>query len=182
MPKIRSHRIAKDDFEYELDIDFKDAAIMENKISLDVSARKRAVNETDWQEVTVNIAFNFETGHAVVSTEGEKIGEIDLSKIDIPDHAFAEQAWDAIANAYSGSAIEDAIQAIPSDPVFGCLVKAGISTTVGQTMNCYNSTPQTSALSQRVRETILCLGQNSNWMVLTASARTVRCMVMAGLG
>lgn len=182
MPKITSHRISKDDFEYELDIDFKDAAIMENEISFDISARKRKVGFTDWEEVALNLRFDFEAMEAIVTFEDHEIGRIDLSRIDLPGQAFAEQAWDAISNAYSGSPIEETIQAIPTDPIFGCLIKAGVSTTVGQTMSCYNeSYDAEGGLPARIRQTIICLGQNSIWMILTASTRTLRCIMMAGL-
>lgn len=181
MPKITSHRITKDGFEYELDIDFKDAAIMDNQVSFDISARKREIGEPNWQEISLNIDFEFEAMRAIITFEGREIGHVDLSKIDIPEYAPAEQAWDVICEAYSGSPIEKAIQAIPTDPSIGCLIKAGVSTTVGQTMECYNeSYSEDDRLYQRIKQTIKCLGHNSISMILTASARTLRCIVMLG--
>jgi hypothetical protein len=182
MPKITSHRITSGDYEYELDIDLKDAAIMQNQAEFEVAARRRHRREREWQEESVTLRFDLAEGVAQVLYRDEEVGRIDLSQIDIPEDTPAEIAWEMIAEAWEGSLIEEVIQSIPTDPVVGCLLKAGISTTVGQTIRCYRQAVDVPSLSGRIRQTLLCLGDNTLRMIMTATARTLRCVVLAGLG
>lgn len=182
MPKIASHRITSGDHEYELDIDLKDAAIMQNRVEFEVAARRRHLREDAWEQESVTLRFDFEERVAQVLYRGEEIGRIDLSRIDLPEDMPAEAAWSMIADAWDGSPIEQMIQMIPGDPVVGCLLKAGISTTVGQTIRCYGQAAGARSFRERIKETLRCLGQNTIRMILTATARTLRCMVLLGLG
>ena len=184
MPKISSHRITSTSrgYEYELDLDLKDAAIIENKVAFDVTAKRRPIGSGDWEKETVTVSFDFEEHVAHVSVYGETIGTIDLAGIDIAFEAPLDEAWIQIVSAYQGRSVETAIQMIPTDPIFGCLVKAGISTTVGQSIKWYNKTASIRPYFKRIRETIKCLGANAGRIIITATGRTFLCMVTMGFG
>ena len=79
--------------------------------------------------------------------------------------------------------LEEALQAIPvPDPVFGCMLKAGLTTTLGQTMKCYDQVKGASGGFRRVRRVFVCLAENGVGMIWTATSRSLRCMAMLGLG
>lgn len=183
MPSLTSYRIAHGEYEYELDLDFKDEAIMRNAVEFDIVARRRPRTGGEWEQVTVTISFSFEEERAYLSVSGEAIGEYKLAAIDLPADVLAEEAWAHVLKAYDGIPLEEAIHLIPTDPFFGCLIKAGISTTLGQAVRCYRETAEAAGTAiERIRATIRCLGDNLLGMLTTATIRTLRCMVLGGLG
>ena len=112
MPKITSHRIISGEHEYGLDLDFKEAAIMQDQVAFDITAKRRPVSGGEWVSETATLSFNFEERIALVSVRDEEIGRIDLNGIDIGPGTPAEQAWEMIMGAYEGSPIEEAIQMV----------------------------------------------------------------------
>lgn len=182
MPSVRSHRITRGDAQYELDLGFNDSAIMEERVEFEITARSRRSDKTEWEEHTATVSFELGDGRAlaIVNIEGHGSFEVDLSEIDISPYTPFEDAWEMIKNACEGDAIEQAILAIPGDPVIGCLIKAGVSTSIGQTMSCYREAEYAKSTRMRIKRTIECLGDNLLSMVFTATARTLKCMVMLG--
>lgn len=184
MPKMTGYRIKRGDSEYEIDIDFKDAAIMEEQIEFEITARSRSLPDGDWLESSASVRMVFEEFGPVALVQigdSEEI-RINLAQVDMGLYTSFEEAWQKVLDACDGNALEQAIQAIPGDPVLGCLIKAGISTTVGQTMRCYNECSGVEALRRRIRATIKCLGDNFVGMIFTATTRAFKCMILLGLG
>ncbi|WP_084419323.1 hypothetical protein [Henriciella litoralis] len=181
MPKITGYRLVKEEYEYELSLDLDDQAIMEDQLSIDVIARRRHIKEAEWIEVKVTLKFEFPKPIVRVFVEDKHIGDINLDFIRIDGGDDLGPDWDPLESAYEGTPLENAIELIPVDPVFGCLIKAGISTTLGQSIRCYDRAREThEGFRQRIRETFVCLGDSSVLMIMRATARTFRCMIMLG--
>lgn len=184
MPALKSHRIVQGDHEYELELGLDDAAIMQEAVRFEITARSRHRAEDHWNEHKASVDLDFEGERPVarVTIEGHDPIEIDLGMVDISPGASFEDAWEAIRDACEGSAFEQLVMAFPADPVIGCLLKAGISTSIGQAIGCYRETEHAKGLRTRVRRTLSCLGENLPGMLFTATARTLKCMVMLGFG
>ena len=201
MPRIIGTRFVRQnngrEYEYELELDFKDQAIMENHLEIDVVAKRRPLQKgplfpflgaAGWERVTATLQYDIPQNRIAVSIAGTEIGYIDIAGITWLPEAFIEEAWQQLSNAFTatavGRSIEECIQRlpVPLDPVFGCLLKAGISTVAGQSVRCIGETKGVEVLWRRVREIFKCLGHSAPTMLLTAARRTFVCMIMLGFG
>ena len=156
---------------------------MNNNISFDISAHKSISNENNWESISVTLNFELENNRVVVVFQDEQIAQIDLTHINDFVEQGMEQAWEQIQGAVDNGALDALFMAIPAgDPVFGCLLKAGISTTIGHTISCWNTTNGLGSLSGRIRKTIRCLGFNLLNILNSATRRALECMMRLGFG
>ncbi len=151
-------------------------------VSIEVTARRREIGAAEWKTVTVRLDFDFEKMICRVSYLGEGIAEFPLDYVSIAPDASPEAAWQRIVDAQQDNRIEQLIGMIRTDPVIGCLIKAGISTSVRQTMRCYDQTGSVTGIRNRIRAILACLGDNLANTAITATSRALRCMIWVGLG
>lgn len=186
MPRITSHRLSRGQYDYEIEIGLDDAALMDNALEFEVVARRSWRGEHPHVEVPAKVSVDLASMTATVRIADQEIGKIDLAALEIPEALPAEDAWNRLKAAweYHGAEpLEEALQAIPvPDPVFGCLLKAGLTTTLGQTMKCYDQVKGASGGFRRVRRVFVCLAENGVGMIWTATSRSLRCMAMLGFG
>lgn len=193
MPRIPGQRFEKDGFEYEVAFDFKDAAIVEDRLEVDVVGRRRPQGEGRWEEVAVTLRVDFETNHLVVLFRGEELGRISLDTalhgeypedddIEALNRSFRPREPQVEAGGIPvADTIEAAIQGVPvPDPIVGCLLKSGVSAVAGQIVRCAQATQHVETLRGRVRATLHCLGWNLGSILGTAARRTFWCMVSLG--
>jgi hypothetical protein len=76
--------------------------------------------------------------------------------------------------------VEEIIAAIPvPDPILGCMLKAGVSATIGQAVTC-NQHARRDGFRQRVREIAACLIDNAGGIFSRAAWRLSRCIATMG--
>ncbi len=66
------------------------------------------------------------------------------------------------------------------DPVIGCLVRSGITATVGQIVSCKNATSEAKWYRPRLSAMGKCLKAGAGSMLLKTGARALRCVARAG--
>lgn len=127
----------------------------------------------------------------------KRFGEKDVAKINLEDRPYRNeqntlpndfedlegpQAFDAVCKLMDDSSeLERIIKGIPAvDPIFGCIIKSGISTTVGQIVKCSKTVAKDSKLRRKIRDILKCLGVNKLSMLAQFTMRAIRCMLMAG--
>ena len=194
MPRITGHRFAKDGIEYEIAIDFKDAALAQDRLEVDVVGRRRPQGERRWDEVALTLRVDFERNDLVVSHGDRELGRITLDRdlrgefpddqdIEVLNEAFepAEGGTEAAGEAVAQT-LEEAIQAIPvPDPLVGCLLKSGVSAVAGQIIRCANRTSGEETIPRRVRATLRCLGFSIGAILGVTARRTLWCMMTGGI-
>lgn len=185
MPRITSHKLSKDGIDYEFELGFDDAALMDDAIVFDIVARRHDPQSDQRHEVPAQVKVDLTEMVATVSIEGTNIGRIRLADLNIPAEWAGDEAWSAIEGAWEGIgdhlSVDQVIQNVPvPDPIFGCILKSGISTTVGQTLRCRNEAIQTEEWRPYIRQILRCLSRNGTSMFLTALSRTFFCMATLG--
>src|ERR1051325_8342835 len=183
------HRSSPDrrepDFEYELALDFKEAAIMKDQLEIEVIGKRRPIGESKWEQVSLILRYDA-PGQSILVLAGEKeLGCCGLEKyiemargpIESGLQELGEAAGGLLGETLSYS-FEEMISGISvPDPVLGCLLKGAVSTVVGQTIRCYNGAKKKE---HPIRSTLRCLLEYSPRMGLVATGRALRCAMTFG--
>ena len=124
------------------------------------------------------IHLDLESFEGLPAREDSEVGpHDDIEQGDAIDQA----ARDLLDAAGLDQAIETAIQSLPvPEPAFGCVIKAGISTTVGQMIRCHNRHRMIEQRRGRAWEIVKCLGINAPGMTIKAALRTLGCWLTFG--
>ena len=91
----------------------------------------------------------------------------------------------AVRHRHEDTAVGQAIEKVHAsfiavDPVTGCLIRAGLSTSVGQIIKCKDETTTVEWTADRVRAIGGCLRENIPNMLLRAAFRAAACVFKAG--
>ncbi len=79
-----------------------------------------------------------------------------------------------------GNAVAEIIDGMPvPDPFFGCLIKASISSIVGQVITC-NELRGNYGKGKRYRQILRCLGEHTKGIAFRSIYRAARCMIRFG--
>ena len=168
MPSVASFRYKRGDREYELAISWDDEAFSEGSIHFEIDAKSWHVenpNEPNSINASVTIEADDEgVPYLVAQVEGKQFARI------------------ALADLLDESQILDRIPAwvFGGEPVAGCLIRSGLSATVGQTIECKNMTAEAHWLRERLMEMARCLRIHLPDMTSKAALRAMRCIARAG--
>lgn len=191
MPRLTSLSFKHKGNRYTFEFDLDDAAIMKNKIAVDVVSK---VTDGKGQESAKTLTVQLDFENSVVEVlDGDRV----LKRFDLGVLRKKLQDWDEYGplskgaadefgdqvNASLGNAVEELISSIPvPDPIFGCLIKAGVSATIGQTITCYNriSGQRIEGAIRHTRALVGCLMQNAGGIFTRAVWRTLKCMGAGG--
>ena len=144
------------------------------RIRLESFERRIAIILPEQEPIYIDIEA-FEALHERGEPEIEPLGDGESG--DAVDQA----ARDLLDSAGLDEAIETAIQGMPvPEPAFGCLIKAGISTTVGQLIRCHNRHRTIAQRGTRAWQIVKCLGVNAPGMKIKAALRTLGCWLSLG--
>lgn len=188
MASLGSHSFRDNDGNiYSLELDFDDNAITKDMVAVTIKGKKDFANGAPSISVDFTVALEIgETRRIII-----RHGDLDIAMIDLPTElqpddvvaeGIADLAWDVFSSLVAKAEfVEEFIDRIPSgDPILGCLIKAGISTTVGQLLKCYREFRDLSEWRAIARGVLRCLGANSARMVATAIWRTGKCALLLG--
>lgn len=184
MPTLFNTRFVQADIEYELDLNVDDAAIMDDALAIEVTARRRPVGGSGgWQEETLRAEFDWEEQEVRIKRRDVLVHTFDirrLMEIENPDHTPDGDLFDEGVGELS-EAVETCITAFPTDPFVGCLLKAGLSTAIGQAIRCYGSRDAELDWRGTTRHVFSCLKRNGLRMLGVAGRRVLFCSLSLGL-
>ncbi len=193
MPALTTIRFSTDDYRYEVKIDFDDKAIMKDQLSFDVTATvTNNEGKTHSEKLSVELDYNKNTGTIV--SKGIELYSFSLYDISagidsetgderIPgmdgSRPINDQVFDNI-NAGIGEAVAEMINAIPvPDPFLGCLLKAGISSVIGQAITC-NELREQYGEGRRINQVFRCMKKHVKGIGLRTLRRALVCMAKLG--
>ena len=181
----------RDGNQYTLIIAYNEDAIMENMISTNITAVKTDAITGKKTQVEADVELlphlnlvriKFPAADPIKIQIGETALLYDDDIRDFNDPTESDGFLQRIIG--DNSSIEEILSHIPAgDPLLGCLLKAGIVTTLGQVIKCHHKTQLNGAderLRKKIWNIIRCLGANSQTMLAKASLRTVKCWLALG--
>lgn len=174
---------------YEVNLSLNDTAAIEDNLEMIVTGSYREAGADIPMKAEFLIRLNPSEDTLEIYFENERRAVIHFSELDDfdPDefeNLEMEEAWATIAAVLEdgGDALSAIIDSIPvPDPVFGCLLRAGISTATGQIVSCYMAFRQVENIRQRIAHVLRCLSVNSLVMLSKFTWRTFKCALSGGL-
>ena len=193
MATLTTMRFTQGDISYEVNIDFDDEGIVENLLAFDVIAKlidKKGHSYSATLRIAINLdefsgriflgekeLHKFSFGDMNVRMDGHTRDEI-IPGLD-GDGKFVDSVYDNIQEGI-GNAVAEIIDGMPvPDPVFGCLIKASISSIVGQVITC-NELRGNYGKGKRYRQILRCLGEHTKGIAFRSIYRAARCMIRFG--
>lgn len=193
MATLTTVRFSRENMNYEVNIDFDDKAMVEDLIAFDVIATvtdNEGVSYSKTLRVELNLSdfsgkillgervlHNFSFGDINVRMDGQ-IGEETIPGMD-GDGELVDDVYDNIQDGI-GEVVGEIIDAMPvPDPFFGCLIKASISSIVGQAITC-NELRGNYGTGKRYRQILRCLGEHIKGIAFRTLWRAARCMIRLG--
>ncbi len=146
---------------YRLTLDFDDAALMQDTIAFDVVA-ERIGGKLPSETIDARVEIIPGQDIIVIRVAGQEV-----FRTDVFDHG--------------ATPAEQFIQAMPAsmfggDPILGCAVKAGLSSIIGQAIDCCRSL-EAGARWRVVAEYLRCMAQNFGKISRIAMFRAFRCVL-----
>jgi len=138
--------------------------------AISVESRPEDNPEAAWEKI--------EAGITCEPTEDGLVGTISVEGIEV-----ARLNLDMIFEG--NSAAEVFIESIPSvffggDPFVGCLIRAGLSSILGQILDCRSSISTEERLYYRARMIAECVVRHLENIGYQVAARTARCVIRCG--
>ena len=167
MPKLINLGFEREEHEYELGLDWDDGAFVERQVKIDVTARRRHKNEEQWQEYSVSLSLEDDDEQGpVIRVKSQDYDE----KFPLNGLLEESQLIDLLpAHVFAGG-----------EPVTGCLIRSGISATVGQIISCRNETAGIEWFRARARAMFSCLRENIPNMTGRMALRAAVCIARGG--
>ena len=122
---------------------------------------------------------HFDPGAEIALSNGLR-SDIGDAFIDVRDKPLLD---DPAIPEFFPDAIEQAIDAFPAiDPMLGCLIKSGVSATVGQIVRCNNiGAPHRDGINERIHKIFGCLKENIGPVARRAAAKAMWCWLRLGM-
>lgn len=171
--------------EYSFRVDLTE--LVENGASFDLRATRSAAGGLD--AAAILLRATLEEGILRLRAEDGAEFAIRLDVVEIADAEDKDLSgepdgglWQTIKNAAGDDeAISQLIDAIPAgDPFLGCLLRAGVSTFVGQVVKCTFAASDAEGWRQTVRQVLACLRRNGVRMLVRTALRAARCWIKGG--
>ena len=172
---------------YILDLAFDDAAMMEDSLAVSVNVTRLPASGGPPDYVEAKVTLDLAEEMIIVAMPGVDEFRIPLYHSELVAEAETEdgfemdQFWQTATNASGREDLwETIIEYMPAgDPLLGCVVKAGVSTSVGQIIAC-NAEVERSGDRPRLKAILRCLRSNGVSMLRRAAVRTFKCWIRLG--
>ena len=177
MPDIVGFRVERPPNRYGLDLSWNDAAFVDGTTEFAINvSRVNMGNDEDRHEVSARVSI--EPGENEESAAVLKIVVI---------YQDQEIEWSTPLDLYfsEDEVVAQVIEMVPTmflggDPITGCLIRSGLSATIGQLLTCKNHTVDERWLWPRSRAISRCLRNHGPDIAATAIGRALRCTLRAG--
>lgn len=162
MAQLVNLRFRYEGSDYEISLDFDDAALVDNVVAFDVAAR-RVAGRKEGASATARVELDpNERSFRVLYAGG----------VFMFDLAYYDPETDAAAEA----AIEGIPPEIAGDRILGCAIRGGVSAVVGQGIRCFQSTHEIEGGWHRFNAFVRCMAENFGRISVVALLRTFRCI------
>lgn len=166
MQNLMKTVVQRGQYEYELSLSWDDDAFVEGSISFNVSVLQRDTNGNEIKkDATVSIEHDENEQPILKISDG---GELDVNY--------------PLGELFDESQIIDLIPAwfFGGDPITGCLMRAGLSTSVGQIIECKKETSGVPWFIERCRAIGNILLSSIPDMSSKMARRAMRCIMRLG--
>jgi len=176
---------------YVLAFDADATAVLRNRVVVVVKATRIAA-ETG-EETQVEAKVTLDVTERLVTVEFDDIEPFVLhlggsAPLDDDDQDFNDPAEMVdllsrlLRDGGAADRLADFVDYIPAgEPGLGCLLKAGVATTLAQMVKCHGLQPHIGTIGREVWAILRCLGVHSHVMLAKATLRTLRCWASFGL-
>jgi hypothetical protein len=169
----------RDEERYELLLDLDDGDIVDNRLTFQLAARVQSVGGRD-HEVQVTLVIDFERWVATVTLPDGSEHQVNISGVDVRISPTGEEVVvdheDVLGDRVSegiGGALVQVLDDIPLGDPLACLIKAGVSSTIGQAIACREiAGPGFGGMLRCLRDHVGAIFGRTLW-------RTARCMLFA---
>jgi hypothetical protein len=167
MPKLVTLNFEQAEYDYTLDLHWLDVAFQNNEVNLSVTASRKLVNEKYWKpspELNVSIVENDE--HPLIQIKSEETFE-QFGISSLSDEAEIIDKLPAQIFSFG-------------DPISGCLIRAGLSSILGQIIVCRKQTSGVPWFKERAKAMGLCLKEHIPEMTGRAAFKAAVCIAKVG--
>ena len=173
MHKLTRISFQKDPFEYELSLGWDEEGLIEGNIEFRLNAKRRHIHGGEIIEVPATVGLYQEDDLSYIGV-----------KLSLPNGEISETI--PISDLFEGeSKTEQFLESIPAliagDPLLGCLVRSGLSSTIGTILSCKNKTSSIPWSGRRLLSIGRCLRANISSFVTKFGVRAIKCMVRFGM-
>ncbi len=183
----------RNDTLYELAVDFEDEKIIEDLIVFNLEAQVTTSDKAQHKE-TLSIEINWDKYKVTIASGNEILKVFEFSELDVrvssedgsefipgmEEGELKDGVYDTVSEGID-EGISRIIDAMPvPDPIFGCLIKAGISSVVGQAIACNEVRGNYIQESNRFWQIVKCLREHLGGVASRTLWRTARCMIRMG--
>ena len=177
-----------------MNIDFDDQSIKENLITFDVTA-KVTDNDGRSHSETLRVEMDLDKQFGRVLLGDRELHQFSFGNVDfrmdsqkgeetIPgmhgEGILKDDVYDLIQDGID-DAIEQMINVMPvPDLFFGCLIKAGIASIVGQVFTCNSMRNSYGKDAGWVRQILSCLSKHVEGIAFRILWRAARCIIRLG--
>jgi hypothetical protein len=188
VPRIRRISFEAEGKHYSLDFRLDDAAVVEGTLSIDVVAEvEEPLKRKHGKTLTAQVDYRMRMIR--IKDRTRPLYERPIESFKDPgslqeeaatanpteDDALSNETWDAASEI-----VEKGIEGMPAmDPLAGCLLRAGLSTMIGQLLRCYNATWRSDG-PERPKAVMDCMKKNGITILSRASKRFLRCALALG--
>jgi len=174
MKKITEFKFRTDNQIYSLGLNWDDASFVDGKVAVNIVAERKNVESGRTEELlSADVSLGI--------SEGEPMLTINLKGLKLE-----KEFKIPVKDLFDGdSYIEQILEKIPSfliagDPIVGCLMRSGLSATIGQIIQCKNDTADYKWLKERMRAIGRCMKKSLPKMATMTVVRSVRCIMKFG--
>tara|TARA_R110002073_G_scaffold4213_3_gene28038 strand:- start:15399 stop:16004 length:606 start_codon:yes stop_codon:yes gene_type:complete len=175
-------------------LEINDRAILREHLEIEVTGWYFKASTNQQTKVVFVVKLDARENVLYIIHNGDNLGTINLNHYielgDTFDELEANDAFRKIADQVEenydtftdpAEAIELIINRLPAvDPIMGCFIKSGLSTSIGQIIRCNNTAQRELRGKRKVWELLKCLGQNKWNMVSKFTWRVLRCIGAGG--
>ena len=162
---------------YIFGLKWDDTELEEGKISADISVTHhlREEDRTDTHELQVSL-----------SSEGDGDSDAPVLSVDYTHNGKTEH--EPIMRFDEVYIVDQVLEKIPAhffgggDPITGCLIRSGLSVTIGQLIDCRNNTAEVRPwIMKRMYALGSCLKHSFPGMCIKLAYKTAKCIFKGGL-
>lgn len=194
MAPIKTITFTRDGKRYDVQISLDDQAIMNDRLTFEVSAKVTPPDGPPFEKALA-LELDLVNRRGAILDGDERLHEFEFSDVDVrmsdgvetpggmnKDSGLGTDAVGDFVGESIGRQIEAIIEAMPvPDPILGCALKAGISSTLGQALTCNEMVGPDGPMRRRLWAIARCMADHGGGLLTRTLWRGLRCMASLGL-
>lgn len=174
MQKVSKVGFKYREYEYGFELGWDEDGLMEGEVKFELKATRRHADEDEVFEIPAEVSLYEE-------------GESAYIKVSLPTIEGFEDKIIPVSELFEGeSEAERFLESIPAllagDPILGCLIRSGLSSTIGAILSCKNKTSEILwGHGRRLLAIGRCLRVSIPDFVIKTTIRALKCMSTFGV-